>query len=470
MRSNNSNLNLLRKIYEDMTMDSPPGQPSVPPTGKKTKKIKKPNIIDTDNKLMELEPIRGQEDPYDSAADGAMRARLISIKNEKLRKMAMSRYENLKSGTKKGARSAYNETLIHLADYRDPNSSRYIRPSGGSGQTARSYNLDVPEDLRQTNEWPAYVEVEVPDNDLKEYVQYKTKTNIITNFMENAKFARRGPERQRPKSWSKGTKSGSDKRKMREQGKREAREVHENNDLNKFFDANASGETRGLGRNWGVEREDAPDFAQQQEISRINHNSQWAMRQLLPVYQKHGMDKEHGGTVDEYGFPAYAHAVSHPNFGAFVREFIQFHTRKNQEHWRQHGKASRYHWPAILRGRRGLDALRQHQEFINRQKTTSPVISDASAPNAGNAEGGWPSREEQRRHASHELGIPDDIDRYRSDLSETRLYESEEDVDEELSYGNIPSHAVDLMLQRMKMIKAQQDAQRASLENGSYPD
>ena len=45
--------------------------------------------------------------------------------------------------------------------------------------------------------------------------------------MEAAKFARRGAEKQRPKSWSKGTKSGSDKRKMREEGKRDAREMNE---------------------------------------------------------------------------------------------------------------------------------------------------------------------------------------------------------------------------------------------------
>ena len=53
------------------------------------------------------------------------------------------------------------------------------------------------------------------------------KENIVQNFMEAAKFARRGVEKQRPKSWSKGTKSGSDKRKMREEGKHQAREMNE---------------------------------------------------------------------------------------------------------------------------------------------------------------------------------------------------------------------------------------------------
>ena len=62
-----------------------------------------------------------------------------------------------------------------------------------------------------------------------ENIKKVIKESIVQNFMEAAKFARRGAEKQRPKSWSKGTKSGSDKRKMREQGKRESdpREVYE---------------------------------------------------------------------------------------------------------------------------------------------------------------------------------------------------------------------------------------------------
>jgi hypothetical protein len=60
-----------------------------------------------------------------------------------------------------------------------------------------------------------------------ENIKKVVKESIVQNFMEAAKFARRGAEKQRPKSWSKGTKSGSDKRKMREQGKRDASEMHE---------------------------------------------------------------------------------------------------------------------------------------------------------------------------------------------------------------------------------------------------
>jgi hypothetical protein len=68
----------------------------------------------------------------------------------------------------------------------------------------------------------------VPINEIKQ----NTKLNILNNFMENAKpeFTPRGPSKQRPKSWNRGTKSGSEKRKMREQGKREARDINENED------------------------------------------------------------------------------------------------------------------------------------------------------------------------------------------------------------------------------------------------
>ena len=58
-------------------------------------------------------------------------------------------------------------------------------------------------------------------------IKKAVKESILQNFMEAAKFARRGAEKQRPKSWSKGTKSGSDKRKMREEGKREAGQMNE---------------------------------------------------------------------------------------------------------------------------------------------------------------------------------------------------------------------------------------------------
>jgi hypothetical protein len=61
-----------------------------------------------------------------------------------------------------------------------------------------------------------------------ENIKNSTKQSIIQNFMENVKHAPRGASHQRQKSWSKGTKSGSDKKKMRREGKDAAREMNEN--------------------------------------------------------------------------------------------------------------------------------------------------------------------------------------------------------------------------------------------------
>jgi hypothetical protein len=63
---------------------------------------------------------------------------------------------------------------------------------------------------------------------VKEEIQHLTKQNIVSNILESKMKDGPGKTSQRPKSWDKGTKSGSEKRKMREQGKREARELNEN--------------------------------------------------------------------------------------------------------------------------------------------------------------------------------------------------------------------------------------------------
>jgi hypothetical protein len=102
---------------------------------------------------------------------------------------------------------------------------------------------------------------------------------------------------------------------------------------------------------------------QDREIARMDANSKWAMERLMPVYEKHGMAEEHAGTTDEYGFPQYAHAVTHPNFKGFVADFIAFHTAENKRHWAEKGKASSYHWPAILRAKR---ALQTHEELAKK--------------------------------------------------------------------------------------------------------
>jgi len=89
---------------------------------------------------------------------------------------------------------------------------------------------------------------------VKEEVQQLTKDNIVTNILESKMKDGPGKTSQRPKSWNKGTKSGSEKRKMREEGKREVRDMSEG--IDDFFSTNANGVTRGLDRNYGVEDED----------------------------------------------------------------------------------------------------------------------------------------------------------------------------------------------------------------------
>jgi hypothetical protein len=221
-------------------------------------------------------------------------------------------------------------------------------------------------------------------------IKESIKENIISNFMENAKpeFARRGGQQhQRPKKFGKRGKAGTERTQDRREGKKQSQQMDES----RFFDMGADGVTRGLGRNWGVEQEDSPDWQTQQAIKRMETNRKWAMQRLMPVYEKHGMAEEHAGTTDEYGFPQYGHAITHPNFRAFVDDFIAFHTAENKKHWKQHGKASSYHWPAILRARQGLQSLERREAYLKAQNNTPGDISEE-----------WENREQQRMHAPHE--------------------------------------------------------------------
>jgi hypothetical protein len=194
-----------------------------------------------------------------------------------------------------------------------------------------------------------------------ENIKKAVKESVLQNFMEAAKFARRGAEKQRPKSWSKGTKSGSDKRKMREQGKRDSNEMQEGVSPFKRWELQQE-----------LKHEDDPNFEknmrQDAELARMDQNAKWSMQRLLPVYERHGMAEEHAGRTDQYGFPSYGHAITHPNFTRFAKDFIDFHTAENKKHWTQYGKASSFHWPAILRAKEALESLKRHNEYKAKQQ------------------------------------------------------------------------------------------------------
>lgn len=179
-----------------------------------------------------------------------------------------------------------------------------------------------------------------------ENIKNAIRESVVQNFMEAAKFARRGAEKQRPKSWNKGVKSGSEKRKMREEGKRETREMHEG-----WQDDESAAQER-LIRSGMV----SPDTGEGYKGISSKTKMGWATQNVVPLLKKHGME-EHANAVTEHGYPLYAHAVSHPAFAAFARDFIDLHTKFNRQHWKAYGKASPFHWPAISRANKDLEQL-----------------------------------------------------------------------------------------------------------------
>jgi hypothetical protein len=164
-------------------------------------------------------------------------------------------------------------------------------------------------------------------------VKEEIKVNILNNFMENAKpeFARRGAEKQRPKSWSKGTKSGSDKRKMREEGKRDARDMQEAKS-DDFFGTNSGGITRGLDRNYGVEHE--PDVESAASATNAHHFQpvDWQDRSKGLQYTKHSRLAQHGIPIEMLDtgtlLPKPQHEAAfaqHPNALAYLRDVKNYH-------------------------------------------------------------------------------------------------------------------------------------------------
>jgi len=140
-----------------------------------------------------------------------------------------------------------------------------------------------------------------------ENIKESTKDGIIQSFMENAKFARRGASHQRPKSWSKGTKSGSSKRKMREEGKREAKQMNEEaSDAEK--DARLSG------------------YKNAREAEADN----WGMSTPVEdIRKEHGVDPSH---VDGHGVPdvqllRFGVMTRNPKFSQYVAAITAHHEK-----------------------------------------------------------------------------------------------------------------------------------------------
>jgi len=196
-------------------------------------------------------------------------------------------------------------------------------------------------------------------------IKQTIKENIISSFMENAKpeFAPRGASKQRPKSWDKGTKSGSEKRKMREQGKREAREMNEG-----WVDDESGAQER-LIRSGMV----SPDTSYYRGNrtgqyrpyeGQIASQTAWAQKNIHPILKKHGME-EFAARTSEHGYPAGLEVQSHPNFRAFLNDFIKIHTQHNRDFWSRENRASPYHWPAIKHAKQELEYLNRREAKAN---------------------------------------------------------------------------------------------------------
>lgn len=122
-----------------------------------------------------------------------------------------------------------------------------------------------------------------------ENIKKAVKESVLQNFMEAAKFARRGAEKQRPKSWSKGTKSGSDKRKMREEGKREAGQMNEYYNRDPGYQYNPQPDDPRPGQPGGPRDLEAEREEMGKRISNAVHD--WV--------EETGLHKHHGHSTDE---------------------------------------------------------------------------------------------------------------------------------------------------------------------------
>ena len=123
-----------------------------------------------------------------------------------------------------------------------------------------------------------------------ENIKKVVKENVVQNFMEAAKFARRGPkQKQRPKSWSKGTKSGSGKRKMREEGKREAGQMNEYYNRDPGYQYNPQPDDPRPGQPGGPRDLEAEREEMGKRISNAVHD--WV--------EETGLHKQHGHSTEE---------------------------------------------------------------------------------------------------------------------------------------------------------------------------
>lgn len=158
-----------------------------------------------------------------------------------------------------------------------------------------------------------------------ENIKNSIKESIVRNFMENVKHARRGPEHQRPKSWSKGTKSGSDKKKMRREGKDAAREMNE------------------ARYEWSSRRNSLAGYRREMGERKLeSYQREFAKTNVIPLLQKHGAENtkdvvNHPWWYKVGGFSSglpdersLSQLKSHPEFSSYISGLKSAHEKAHE--------------------------------------------------------------------------------------------------------------------------------------------
>jgi hypothetical protein len=265
------------------------------------------------------------------------------------------------------------------------------------------------------------------DESREEQIKTQTKQNIINALLEGKMKDGPGKTSQRPKSWNKGTKSGSEKRKMREEGKRQSdpREVYEETD--KPFDPSTLDMVGG----------------------RIVPPTSWYTN--VP----HAQDKE-GNTVyfgkgtapSQY----YKHWIGQgePHERALKRTKDMFGMNPPVKWPKQQSSRTQRGDGRYMTGPNGeRQWIAGHDEYDARNDGYFEEEIIYSRLKSVLEEKGWPDRESQRENAPHEDAIPDDIGDYESEEKPQRdnLHADHyEDAMRTLTSSNDPSHARNLVM------------------------
>lgn len=237
---------------------------------------------------------------------------------------------------------------------------------------------------------------------VKEEVQQLTRQNIISNLLETKMKDGPGKTSQRPKSWDKGTKSGSEKRKMREQGKREAREMNEDkswlpaaHDAFSGFISPADVTTHFQNKKFSS----AEEFKSAVKQLADDHSDKF-----ISTQHREGPDSEKAmqdwsdKIVDKFDTSMTQRAERQKSWGSLGKSHTSEPT-SDYVNLRDPNTGQRRR----IAGHDAYDAMKDGFYESIQHRLEKSLLE------------GWPDRESQRQHAPHELGVPDDIADYEGE-------------------------------------------------------